>query len=174
MKPVCLLTLAILFSSSVQSQQMEKVRPGRSIAGALFSKPILVIHELFWTARDFASFRDPEWSGLTLAQIGAASADGVTSLNNLHDCASCYESGPSRLFIGRHPDAHKYVIGGAIEIGVEAVAAHYFRNRGPIRKWYWRALWEVPQTVSLFEHANAAYRNAAMNLGCSATGQVCR
>ena len=174
MKPVCLLAVAILFSSIVQSQQMENARRVRTFTGSFVSKPILVIREISWTARDFVTFRDPGWSGLTLAQIGAASADAVTSLNNLHDCANCYESGPSRIFIGRHPDAHKYIVGGAIEIGMEAVAAHYFRNRGQIRKWYWRTLWELPQTVSLYEHAHAAYRNAAMNLGCSASEPVCR
>ena len=174
MKPVCLLALALLLSSIAQSQQVDKAPERRNLAGALLIKPILVIHEISWTARDFATFRDPEWSGLMLAQIAAASADGVTSLNNLHDCANCYESGPSRVFIGSHPDAHKYIVAGAIEIGIEAVAAHYFRNHGPTRKWYWRALWELPQTFSLYEHANAAYRNAAMNPRCSASIAVCR
>ena len=69
----------------------------------------------------------------------------------------------------------KYIVGGAIEIGMEAVAAHYFRNRGQIRKWYVEDVgWELPQTVSLYEHAHAAYGNAAMNLGCSPSAPLCR
>ena len=74
------------------------------------------------------------------------------------------ETGVSRFFVGQHPDAHKYIVGGAIEIGVEAVTAHYFRNHGPTRKWYWRALWELPQSISLYEHADAAHYNATENL----------
>jgi hypothetical protein len=118
-------------------------------------------------------FRDPQWSALTIAQIGAASADAVTSLRNLHRCASCIESGPSRIFLGWRPDAHKYILGGAVEIGVEAVTAHYFWNRGPIRKWYWKALWAVPQSFSLYEHAQAAHHNATLRLVCSSPGSSC-
>jgi len=100
-----------------------------------------------------------------MAQIGAASADAATSLNNLDRSSSCWESGPSRFFLGRRPDAHKYILGGAFEIGVEAVTAHYFRNRGPIRRWYWKALWALPQTFSLYEHTQAARHNATLDLG---------
>lgn len=116
------------------------------------------------TARDFVTFRDPQWSALTIAQIGAASADAVTSLNNLHSCPNCSETGVSRFFVGAHPDAHKYIVAGAIEIGMESVAAHYFRNHGPIRKWYWRTLWELPQSLSLYEHAPAARHNTRLDL----------
>ena len=119
-------------------------------------------------------FRDPQWSILTIGQIGAASADAVTSLNNLHTCPSCSETGVSRSFVGQHPDAHKYIIGGAIEIGVEAVTAHYFRNHGPTRKWYWKALWALQQSFSLYEHARAAQQNAALNLGCFPSGAFCK
>ncbi len=118
-------------------------------------------------------FRDPQWSVLTIGQIGASSADAVTSLNNLHSCPSCLEIGVSRFFVGQHPDAHKYVVGGAIEIGVEAVTAHYFRNHGPIQKWYWRTLWMLPQSFSLYEHAQAAHHNAALDLKCFSTAPTC-
>jgi len=161
MKAACLLVMALMVPRVAQSQD-------------LVTKPIAVIREVRSTARDFATFRDAGWSALTLAQIGASSADAFTSLNNLRACVNCYESGPSRVFVGRRPDAHKYLLGGAIEIGIEAVAAHYFRNRGAMQKWYWKALWELPQTVSLYEHAHAAFRNAAMNLGCSASSPACR
>jgi hypothetical protein len=161
MKVACLLVGLLFVPRIAQSQD-------------LISKPIGVIREVKSTARDFATFRDPEWSALTLAQIGASSADAFTSLHNLQNCGNCYESGPSRVFVGRRPDAHKYVLGGAIEIGIEAVTSHYFRNRGPMRKWYWRALWELPQTFSLYEHAHAAYRNSELNLGCSTSAPACR
>lgn len=125
-------------------------------------------------ARDFAAFRDPAWSALTLAQIGAGSADAATSLNNLRACPSCTETGVSRFFVGRRPDAHKYVIGGVLEIGVEAVAAHYFHSHGPARKWYWKTLWTLPQSFSLYEHTRAAHHNARLNLGCVPSAPDCR
>jgi hypothetical protein len=158
------LAMALLVSPIAYAQQIEKVQPAGTARNELLSKPIGVAREVAATARDFATFRDPQWSALIIAQIGAASADAVTSLNNLHSCPSCSETGVSRFFVGAHPDAHKYIIGGAIEIGVEAVAAHYFRNHGPIRKWYWRTLWELPQSFSLYEHARAARHNTRLDL----------
>jgi hypothetical protein len=167
------LALAFLLSTNVHSQQIEKVQPADSFRKALVSKPLGIAREVRATAHDFALFRDPQWSILTLAQIGAASADAVTSLDNLHACASCSENGVSAVFVGQHPDAHKYIITGAIEIGVEAVAAHYFRNRGPKDKLYWRILWALPQSFSLYAHTRAALHNTALNLGCSAQGPAC-
>ncbi len=173
MKHACWLAMALLLSPIAQSQQIEKVQPAETVRNALLSKPLGVAREVGATARDFVMFRDPQWSALTIGQIGAASADAVTSLNNLHSCPTCSETGVSKLFVGQHPDAHKYIIGGAIEIGVEAVTAHYFRNHGPIRKWYWRALWEMPQSFSLYEHAQAARHNAALDLKCFSTAPTC-
>jgi len=94
----------------------------------------------------------------------------VTSLNNLHTCPSCVEVGISRYFVGAHPDAHKYIIGGILEIGIEAVTAHYMRNHGPAQKRYWRALWTIPQSLSLYGHARAANHNAALPKGPQPTG----
>jgi hypothetical protein len=137
------------------------------------SVPARVARETAAAARDFATFRDPAWSALTLAQIGAASADAATSLNNLGACPGCMETGVSRFFVGRRPDAHKYVIGGAIEVGLEAVASHYFRACGPARKWYWKTLWTLPQSLSLYEHARAADHNARLNLACVSRAPIC-
>jgi hypothetical protein len=166
--------MALLVSPIAHAQQIEKVQPAGTAQNELLSKPIGVAREVAATARDFVTFRDPAWSILTIAQIGAASADASTSLNNLHSCPSCSETGVSRFFVGQHPDAHKYIVGGAIEIGVEAVTAHYFRNHGPIRKWYWRALWTLPQSFSLYEHAQAAQHNAAASLRCFSQGPYCK
>jgi hypothetical protein len=130
-------------------------------------------HEVKATARDFVTFRDPQWSALTMAQIGAAAADEVTTLNNFRICATCMEIGPSRFFVGQRPDAHKFIVAGVIEIGVEAVAAHYFRSHGPKEKLYWKALRALPQSFSLFEHAQAAYYNATLKLNCSPTVPGC-
>ena len=174
MKHCFCLALALLLSPIAWSQQIEKVQPALTVGNALRSKTIGVAREVKTTARDFATFRDPEWSILTIAQIGAASADAVSSLDNLHTCPSCFETGVSRLFVGQRPDAHKYIIGGAIEIGVEAVTAHYFRNHGPIRKWYWRALWALPQSFSLYEHARAAQYNVALDPPCFSSGLLCK
>lgn len=126
------------------------------------SKPVGIAREVGAAARDFATFRDPQWSVLTIGQIGAGTADVVTSLDNLHTCPSCVEVGISRFFVGTHPDAHKYILGGILEIDIEAVTAHYMRNHGPTRKWYWRALWSLPQSLSLYGHTRAAIHNAAL------------
>jgi hypothetical protein len=159
-----LLVMALLVSPIAYAQQIEKVQPVAAVRDAILSKPVGIAREMAATSRDFVMFRDPQWSVLTIAQIGAASADAVTSLNNLHSCPSCLETGVSRFFVGQHPDAHKYIIGGAIEIGLEAVTAHYFRGRGPVRKWYWKALWTLPQSFSLYEHVQAAHQNTALDL----------
>jgi len=174
MKLGCCLAMALLLSPLARSQPVEKVQPATAVRNALLSKPIGIAREVGATAQDFAMFRDPQWSVLTIGQIGAASADAATSLNNLRSCLHCSEIGPSRFFIGRHPDAHKYIIGGIVEIGVEAVAAHYFRNHGPKQKLYWRILWALPQSFSLYEHAFAAERNSTFVLGCSLPGSLCK
>jgi hypothetical protein len=173
MKHGCWLAMAVLLSPIAQAQQIEKVQPTAAVRNAILSKPLGVAREVAATSRDLATFRDPQWSLLTIAQIGAASADAVTSLNNLHSCPNCSETGVSRFFVGQHPDAHKYILGGVIEIGVEAVTAHYFRNHGPTRKWYWKALWTLPQSFSLYEHARAAQQNAALGLGCFSSRSPC-
>ena len=173
MKHGCWLAMAVLLSPIAQAQQIEKVQPTAAVRDTILSKPLGVAREVAATSRDFVTFRDPQWSLLTIAQIGAASADAATSLNNLHSCSSCSETGVSRFFVGQHPDAHKYILGGVIEIGVEAVTAHYFRNHGPTRKWYWKALWMLPQSFSLYEHARAAQQNAALGLGCFSSRSVC-
>jgi hypothetical protein len=162
MKQLCWLLFAILLSPVARAQDIEKVQPAVSVRNALLAKPRGVAGQVAAAARDFVTFRDPQWSLLTLGQIGAASADAVTSLNNFQRCPSCAETGVSRIFVGQHPDAHKYIVAGIIEIGIEGVTAHYFRNHGPVRKWYWKALWTLPQSFSLYEHAHAANRNAGI------------
>lgn len=162
MKLGCWLVVALLSSPAAQSQEVEKVQP--SIPKLVFSKPLGVTREVATAAREFALFHDPQWSALTIAQIGAASADAATSLNNFRACPTCLETGVSKYFVGEHPDAHKYIVGGAIEISAEAVLAHYFRHHGPKEKLYWRILWAMPQSLSLYEHAQAANHNAALVL----------
>jgi hypothetical protein len=157
-----LLIVALLLSPLARAQDLEKVRPTGAVRNSLIVMPLGVVRAFRESVRDFATFRDPQWSVLTIAQIGAASADGVTSLNNLHSCPSCEETGLSRLFVGRHPDAHKYIIAGIIEISIEAVTGHYFRTHEPPDKWYVRALWTLPQSLSLYGHARASYGNAAI------------
>jgi hypothetical protein len=168
-----LIVLAVLHPPVARCQQIEKVNPPVPPPSPLLSKPLGFAREVKATARDFVTFRDPQWSVLTFAQIGAASADEVTTLNNLRICATCTEIGPSRFFVGQRPDAHKFIIAGIIEIGVEAVAAHYFRSHGPKDKLYWKALWALPQSFSLFEHAQAAHYNATLKLNCSPAAPGC-
>ena len=144
------------------AQEIEKPEPAGTVRNGMLRIPLAVTHEVTLAGRDFATFRDPQWSVLTLAQIGASTADAVTSLNYMRTCHRCVETGPSRFLVGQHPDAHKFYTVGAIEITFEGIAAHYFRTHGPMHKWYWRALWTVPQSLSLYEHARAAQQNAAL------------
>lgn len=159
------LILALFFVSAAHAQDFQKVKPaGSTHKHTMITLPRAVAREYKLSAQDFVTFRDPQWSTLTLAQIGAAAADVVTSMNNLDRCPSCMESGPSHIFVGSRPDLHKYVIAGILEISAEAVTAHYFRRREASRHWYWRMLWNMPQSLSTFEHARAAEHNAALGL----------
>jgi len=165
MKYICWLAAAVLFSPMAHAQEAEKAQPTGTILRTTLVKPLVgVAGQVAATARDLATFRDPQWSILTLGQIGAASADAYTSMSNLHHCSYCSETGVSRMLVGSRPDAHKYVTAGIFEIGIEAVTAHYFRNRRPAQKWYWRVLWNVPQSLSLYEHVQATRHNAALGL----------
>jgi hypothetical protein len=161
-KHICGLVLTLLLASIAHSQEIEKPKPAGTAHPGVLAVPLGVADQVAIAGRDFATFRDPQWSVLTLAQIGAGTADAVTSLNYMRTCHNCVEVGPSGLFVGQHPDAHKFYTTGVIEITVQAVAAHYFRTHGPTRKWYWRALWAAPQSLSLYEHARAAQKNAAL------------
>jgi hypothetical protein len=164
MKSLIYAILVLSVAVAAHAQGVEKVQPAGAVRSAVVAVPRAIAREYKFSVTDFATFRDPHWSVLTLAQIGAASADAVTSVNNLNHC-HCMETGPSRIFIGEHPDLHKYLIAGFIEVSAEAVLAHYVRNHEPSwnRKWYWRMLWTVPQSLSLFEHARASEHNAALH-----------
>jgi hypothetical protein len=88
MRYICwqvLVVLVLLLSPVARSQQIEGVVPPSPPRGKLLSKPLGFAHEVKATARDFVTFRDPQWSALTIAQIGAAAADEVTTLNNLRN-----------------------------------------------------------------------------------------
>jgi hypothetical protein len=173
MRHCILLSIALLATQAAGAQDLDLPHPaGRqnnrfvSIAGGLAAQTRS-------TARDLATFRDPNWTVLTLAQIAAAGADTKTTLDNFHRCPGCFESGYSRYFIGNRPDAHKYILAGIVEIGVEAVAAHYFHYHGPTRKWYWRFVWTLPQTFSLYGHTQASFHNVGLRLTCDRTGMNC-
>jgi len=150
----------------VQSEKIhvQKIQPAGKVSNVFLALSEDLAREVAATTSDIVTVRDPQWTLLTIAQIGAAAADGKTSLNNFHACASCEEVGPSRFLVGLHPDAHKYIVAGSIEIVVEAVAAHYLRNHISSQKWYWRLAWSMPQSLSLSLHARAAYRNANVDL----------
>lgn len=168
-----LLTVALLAAQTACAQDLDGAHP----AGRQNNVFASIVEELAAqtrsTARDLATFRDPNWTVLTLAQIAAASADTKTTLNNFNRCPSCFEAGYSRYFLGNRPDAHKYILAGIVEIGVEAVAAHYFHYHGPTRKWYWRYVWTLPQTFSLYGHTQASFHNAGLRLTCDCTGMNC-
>ena len=167
------LAIAILIAPTAHAQDYVKSEPTGRDSNMLAALSGGLVAEAGATAHDLVTFRDRKWTLLTIAQIAAATADAETSLHNLHRCATCSEIGISRLVVGRRPDARKYAVAGIIEIGVEAVAAHYLRNHGPIRKWYWRYIWTLPQTFSLFEHTHSDFRNAALKLQCDNTGLNC-
>jgi len=173
MKQFFVFALVLLFASSAAAQRFEAPRASGREHGGLFAVPRGVAGEVAKTARDFATFRDKQWEILTFAQIGAASADAETSLYNLRNDPSIREIGVSRFLIGSRPDAHKYIAAGLVEIMVEATAGHYLRNHGPVQKWYWRAIWTLPQSFSLYEHTQASIHNSQVTLSCDAAGQQC-
>jgi hypothetical protein len=180
-KRACVLVLMFLVVSSAKAQHFEATHWAGKKHGAILAIPRGVAEELAASARDFATFRDPQWEILTIVQIGAATADAETSLYNLRRSPSIREIGISRYVIGTRPDAHKYVIAGIIEITVEAVAGHYLRNHRlrnygpeePRQKWYWRAVWTLPQSLSIYEHAQATVHNTRVNLGCDPASLHC-
>jgi hypothetical protein len=160
---ISLIVLVILIAGPASAQDFAITQPAGKTDASILAIPRGLASEIAATARDFATFRDRNWQILTLAQIAAASADAETSLKNLRECAAWQETGVSRWVVGSRPDAHKYIVAGLIEITVDAVAGHYLRNHGPIRKWYWRYVWTLPQSLSLYEHAHASNHNAGVN-----------
>ena len=157
----------------VAMRRIELTQAAGKEHGALVAIPLGLAGEVAATARDFATLHDKQWEILTFAQIGAASADAETSLYNLRHCASCQEIGTTRFVVGSRPDAHKYIVAGFVEITLEAVAGHYLRTHGPIRKWYWRYVWTLPQAISVYGHARASLHNSRVDLGCDPAGLHC-
>jgi hypothetical protein len=173
MKKNLILAAALLIAASVGAQDFVKSQPAGRDHNVFTSVSGGLVAETRAAARDLATFRDPKWTLLTIAQIAAASADAQTSLNVFHRCPTCVEAGISRLVVGIHPDLHKYAIAGLVEIGIEAVAAHYLRSHGPMRKWYWRCVSMLPQTFSLYGHTRASFHNAGLKLRCESTDLYC-
>jgi hypothetical protein len=173
MRNILILAATFLVTASVGAQDFVAAQPAGRRRNAGRAASMGLAGETRAAARDLVTFRDPKWTFLTIAQIAATSADAETSLNVFHRCPTCVEAGISRLVVGIHPDLHKYAIAGLVEIGVEAVAAHYLRNHGPIRKWYWRYVWTLPQTYSLYGHTRAAFQNADYKLRCDHAGLNC-
>jgi hypothetical protein len=173
MKQTLILAALLVFAASVGAQDFVRIQPAGRDSNVFAAATEGLAAETGAAARDLVTFRDPGWSLLTIAQIASASADVKTSLDVFHRCRTCVEAGISRLVVGIHPDLHKYAIAGLVEIGVEAVAAHYLRNHGPVRKWYWRYVWTLPQTFSLYGHTQADFHNAGLKLRCDHTGLNC-
>jgi len=173
MRKISLMAAIFLTTSAVGAQEFARSRPARRASSEFGAIAGGLVAETGGAARDLVTLHDPKWAFLTIAQIGAATADAETSLHNFHRCPTCVEKGIARLVVGGRPDAHKYIVAGLIEISVEAVTAHYLRNHGPVRKWYWRYLWAVPQTFSLYEHTRADFHNAGLQLRCDSAGLNC-
>jgi hypothetical protein len=172
MKKILLLAATLLITASVSAQEFVRTQPAGIDHNVFMTASNGLAGETRATARDLVTFRDPKWTLLTIAQIAAGAADAQTSLNVFHRCSRCVEVGTSRLVVGRRPDMHKYAIAGIVEIGIEAVAAHYLRSHGP-RKWYWRCVSMLPQTFSLYGHTRASFHNAGLKLSCEKTGLNC-
>jgi hypothetical protein len=172
MKKILLLAATLLITVSVSAQEFVRTQPAGIDRNVFAAASKGLASETRAAARDLAAFRDPKWTLLTIAQIAAASADVKTSLNVFQRCPTCVEVGISRLVVGIHPEMHKYAVAGLVEIGIEAVAAHYLRSHGP-RKWYWRCVSMLPQTFSLYGHTRGSFHNAGLKLRCDHTGLIC-
>lgn len=173
MKTISLPMLVLLIAASAGAQQFEPAQLAGRGNGVFFAVPFGVAREVAGTAQDLATSRDRQWQFLTFAQIGASTADVQTTMYNFHHCPSCQEIGVSRFIVGRHPDMHKYVVSGVIEIAAEVVAAHYLRHHGPTEKWYWRPVWMLPQTISLYGHLHSSFRNVSPIARCDQKDQNC-
>jgi len=172
MKKILILAATLVITASVGAQDFVRSQPaGRDRSGLKAASGGLVA-ETGAAARDLVTFRDPQWTLLTIAQIASASTDARTSLDVFHRCSTCLETGTSRLVVGSRPDVHKYAIAGLVEIGVEAVAAHYIRSHGP-QKWYWRYVSMLPQAFSLYGHTRASFHNTGLKLRCDNAGLNC-
>jgi hypothetical protein len=172
MKKSMVLAATLLITASVGAQEFVRTQPAGRDHNVFTAASKGLAGETRAAARDLATFRDPKWTLLTIAQIAAAASDAQTSLNVFHRCPRCVEIGTSRLVVGIHPDLHKYAIAGLVEISIEAVAAHYLRSHGP-RKWYWRCVSMLPQTFSLYGHTQADFHNVGLKLRCDKTGLNC-
>jgi hypothetical protein len=161
-----LLAMTILIAPNVHAQDFVSSQPAGKQGNMFTAITSGLAIETQATAQELLPFRDPKWSALTIVQIAAATADAETSLHNFNHCATCLEIGVSKLVVGQRPEAHKYAIAGLIEISVEAVASHYLRNHGPIRKWYWRYVWALPQSISLCGHTRADFHNIGVKMRC--------
>jgi len=168
-----ILAAALIVNRSVYAQNFVASQPTEKHPSAIAALSSGLAGEGRATVHELVTFRDPRWTMLTIAQIAVSSADVATSLHNFHRCPTCIETGISRIVVGRRPDAHKYIIAGIVELGVEALAAHYLRNRGPIRKWYWRYVWTLPQSFSLYEHTGSDFHNIGLHLRCDPSGSNC-
>ena len=173
MKKYLLLLTASLVTTNVSAQEFIRSHPAGKNPNAIAALSGGLAAEGKATVRDLVTLRYPSWTVLTIAQIAASAADAQTSLHNFHRCPTCLETGISRFVVGRRPDAQKYIIAGIIEIGVETITAHYLRNHGPIRKWYWRYIWTLPQSISLFEHTRSDFHNIGLHLTCDPAGLNC-
>jgi hypothetical protein len=165
--------MVILIAGHARAQEFVRSQPAGRQGNLFAAVTRSLAAETGASARDLVKFRDREWSLLTVAQIGAATADTQTSLHNLHVCPTCEEAGISRLVVGRHPDLHKYLAAGIVEIGVETVLAHYLQNHGPIRKWYWRYIFSLPQSISLYQHTHSSIHNTGLSMTCDKSGANC-
>ena len=167
------LAIAIFFAPNVRAQNFVNSQPSGRERNEFVAISGGLAVETGVAARDLVSFRDRKWTILTIAQIAAATVDAETSLRTFHRCPTCVEIGISRLVVGRRPDAHKYAVAGLVEIGIEAVAAHYLRNHGPVRKWYWQYVWMLPQSISLYGHTRSDIHNIGLRLRCDNMGLNC-
>jgi hypothetical protein len=173
MNKILLLAAGCLVAVPVDAQDFLRSQPAGRDTNVFAAASGGLLTQTGATARELVTFRDPNWTLLTVGQIGAATADAESTLHNFHRCPTCVENGIARFVVGRRPGVHKYAIAGIIEIGVEAVAAHYLRNHGPIRRWYWRYVWTLPQSFSLYEHTHADFHNARLKLTCDNAGMNC-
>jgi hypothetical protein len=170
MRRSAFLGMAILMAPNLRAQDYVESQPAGKDPKMVAAISVGLVAETGATARELATFRDPKWTFLTIAQIAAATADAETSLHNFRVCPTCMETGISRLVVGRRPDVHKYAIAGIVEIGVEAITAHYLRNHGPIRKWYWRYIWALPHAFSFYGHTRVDFHNVGLTLRRDKTG----
>jgi len=168
------IVLALAIAPCAHAQRRGAARAGFAARrGWIVTRARGLATEIKETAHDLVLGNDWKWRALMLAQIGASIADAKTSLDNSCICPACQESGPAALLVGRHPDAHNYLLAGILEVTAIAVTSHFAREHSPHAARWTRDVWLALPAASLYVHSHSALQNSHLKVACWQSGLGC-